>query len=371
MRFINPSHETLLINNQITIVPYLEKMAGNDEKDIQPLLDELISETSSHSEILDSMKTMKTLIGKHPNLYQEVIINQSEKVLKTSETIILNYLSDYPDKASVDQLIILLQFLHNLCVGQKEFCKQMWLRLESSLLRLLSFNSGSNLTNVLSAVVLQMLKHDCAPVNDTETMVSIVKALLDTLMTDDEIPFPLIVIQELIRNQIQYSIGATYLHLDLQHKLMLLDVIAEEPLQTIPKRLVEFLASSFKDQAAILMTVMKQDNITNPSETIRILKLIGTYSHSKEFIQLLQADKSLLIDAVYLLRMVHDSGKSNPHHMFGTVKNITEVGNVEKMESDPVFGFKRDLIRLIGNLCHEHTSNQDQVFYTIFLCKRE
>jgi len=59
--------------------------------------------------------------------------------------------------------------------------------------------------------------------------------------------------------------------------------------------------------------------------------------------------------------MVHESGKSNPDHMFGTVKSITEVGNTEKMESDPVFGFKRDLIRLIGNLCHEKRENQDQV----------
>ena len=27
----------------------------------------------------------------------------------------------------------------------------------------------------------------------------------------------------------------------------------------------------------------------------------------------------------------------------------------------PIFGFKKDLIRLIGNICHEHRVNQDKV----------
>ena len=40
---------------------------------------------------------------------------------------------------------------------------------------------------------------------------------------------------------------------------------------------------------------------------------------------------------------------------------MAEILNKEKMESDPVFGFKRDLIRLVGNLCHDHTANQNQV----------
>ena len=29
--------------------------------------------------------------------------------------------------------------------------------------------------------------------------------------------------------------------------------------------------------------------------------------------------------------------------------------------SDPVFGFKRDLIQLVGNLCHSNKQNQDLV----------
>ena len=39
--------------------------------------------------------------------------------------------------------------------------------------------------------------------------------------------------------------------------------------------------------------------------------------------------------------------------------------------TDPVFGFKRDLIQLVGNLCHSNKQNQDLVsFGTLILGNR-
>ena len=111
----------------------------------------------------------------------------------------------------------------------------------------------------------------------------------------------------------------------------------------------------------ILMTVVKNHEVADPSEVSRILSILGTYSYTTTLIPLLQRDKSLLIDAVYLLRMVHDAGKYNPNCIFASIKDMNEIADKEKMENDPVFGFKRDLIRLVGNMCHKHKSNQDQV----------
>lgn len=332
-----------------------------DKLQIQQFVDQVNSEDTSHSKIVDSMKITKKVIGKQPDVYQNVVIKHSVNVLNTCQNIISNYINEHRDAVNIEELINVFQFLHNLCVGQKEFSKEMWLRLETSIFELLNSDKHSKLTNVLSAIVLQMLKHNCVRLKNTDAMAVILNSMLAALVTDDSAHFPLIVIQELIQNQPDFSLNLTYQHLKLQHKLLLLDIIAEQNLKELPAQVVEFLAACFKEQASILMTVMNQKSTTNPSETIRVLKLIGTYSHSNEFIHTLQADKSLLIDAVYLLRMVHESGKSNPDHIFGTVKSITEVGNTEKMESDPVFGFKRDLIRLIGNLCHEKRENQDQV----------
>ena len=109
------------------------------------------------------------------------------------------------------------------------------------------------------------------------------------------------------------------------------------------------------------MTILEERDAAEPREMSKILNILGCISHLDEFRSVLQNDKSLLIDAVYLLRMIHDVGKDNKFNMFSSVKNMAEIANKEKMESDPVFGFKRDLIRIIGNLCYEHETNQRQV----------
>jgi len=229
-----------------------------DKLQIQQLVDQVNSEDMSHSEIVDSMKLTKKVIGKQPDVYQNLILNHSVNVLKTCENIISNYINDHGDAVNIEGLINVFQFLHNLCVGQKEFSKETWLRLETSILKLLNSEKDSKLTNVLSAIVLQMLKHNCASLKNTDTMAVILKSMLAALVTDDSAHFPLIVIQELIQNQPDFSLNWTYQHLEQQHKLLLLDIIAEQNLKELPTPVVEFLAACFKEQASILMTVMNQ-----------------------------------------------------------------------------------------------------------------
>ena len=45
---------------------------------------------------------------------------------------------------------------------------------------------------------------------------------------------------------------------------------------------------------------------------------------------------------------------------FRPIRKLSEVNKAE-MEVNPVFGFKRDLVRLIGNMCMGHRKNQDTV----------
>ena len=238
----------------------------------------------------------------------------------------------------------------------------MWLRFESSILALLDSETDPKLRNVLSAIVLQAIKHDDAFARNSNRTTKVVKMLLEIVVSDkEELQFPVLVIQELLRNQYQFSIETAYENIEPPQRLALLDILAEENVQSLDERIINFLIGAFKRQATVLMTVLKGEHVVQPNEMLRFLKLLSSFSHTAEFMNLLQSDKSFLIDSVYLLRMVHDVGKDNPNHIFSIVKNMRELENKEKMESDPVFGFKRDLIRLIGNLCHEHKENQDQV----------
>ena len=45
---------------------------------------------------------------------------------------------------------------------------------------------------------------------------------------------------------------------------------------------------------------------------------------------------------------------------FRPVTKLSEVSETA-IEANPVFGFKRDLVRLIGNMCWRHKKNQDTV----------
>ena len=98
----------------------------------------------------------------------------------------------------------------------------------------------------------------------------------------------------------------------------------------------------------------------DPAEVLRLLSLLTAISADVEKLKFLQEDKSLLIDSLYLIRMMNDMGKSEEDNMFKPVRKMADL-NKEETVSNPVYGFKRDLIRLLGNLCWKHKENQDQV----------
>ena len=120
------------------------------------------------------------------------------------------------------------------------------------------------------------------------------------------------------------------------------------------------LVKCFKTRNQILMTTYAKDSIC-PLEETKLLLLICKASTQDRFQSLLQSDKSLLIDAVYLLRMIHETEKSN-----GSLHQAFETGS--ETEHSPVDGFKCNLIRLIGNLCYGNKSNQDEVKILIVQC---
>lgn len=338
-------------------------MEDCDEVSVKGLLEVIKSKDSDLTETIASMKSLRMLVGQQPGHYQEAVLSEENAILISSQKIIDAYNRKKGDIVPIQQFCILWQFLHNLCVGQSSFCQKMWLHFEQTILTLVDSEVDAKLRNVLSAILLQVIKNDGSFASNAQRTNNTAKLLLEAIVNDQEgvLQFPLLVIQELLRNQTEFSIESTYGYLDYRQRFVLLDIIAEEKIQSLDKRYVQFLADTFKSQSTILMTVLKREEVAEPSEVSKILSILGNFSHISECMPLLQNDKSLLIDAVYLLRMVHDAGKENKDHLFSTVKNLTEMADREKMESDPVFGFKRDLIRLIGNLCYKHKENQDQV----------
>merc|ERR1739838_575204 len=78
--------------------------------------------------------------------------------------------------------------------------------------------------------------------------------------------------------------------------------------------------------------------------------LLNTYF--KDLVCPIETSKLLLIVTIFLLKMMHDTEKSN-----GSLhKKDSEI-----IEDSPINGFKCNLVRLIGNLTYRNKANQDEV----------
>ncbi|KAG8327325.1 Ataxin-10 [Homalodisca vitripennis] len=62
-----------------------------------------------------------------------------------------------------------------------------------------------------------------------------------------------------------------------------------------------------------------------------------------------------LLPAV-LLKSIHMAGKEQ-NNCFSTVPKLSEAD--DKLQNHPAFGFKANLVRVLGNLCWKHKENQD------------
>lgn len=62
-----------------------------------------------------------------------------------------------------------------------------------------------------------------------------------------------------------------------------------------------------------------------------------------------------------LLEQVHAIGKASKN-IFSSAQNFSSFsGDEDSSSHSPVISFKAHLIRLIGNLCHSNTNNQNKV----------
>ncbi|XP_050414628.2 ataxin-10 isoform X2 [Patella vulgata] len=92
---------------------------------------------------------------------------------------------------------------------------------------------------------------------------------------------------------------------------------------------------------------------------VKMIEVLGLATSSlPEVYTDLQTDTQLLLNAINLLKSVDEIGKKGTNH-FNAVDKMSELENVDS--NHPVYGLKRDLIRLIANMVNKHKDNQDKV----------
>ncbi|XP_051160897.1 ataxin-10 [Leptopilina boulardi] len=176
-----------------------------------------------------------------------------------------------------------------------------------------------------------------------------------------------------------------YDNLLIDDRLFILEIINENLLNEIYKNIsidmTKLIAGKFKRKSdLILKTVDTYLDGMQPMEVMILLNILGILSSktNSNYSIFLREDKSLLINALYLLKSIHMVGRES-NNFFTPLQKLSEIAitnnqgtsdlkneNSDKSENQnfqthPAYGFKAGLVRLIGNLVFENENNQNLV----------
>ena len=328
--------------------------------------------------------TLKSEVGKQTVDYEIVIeclrsLRNAVAGVKSNQEIVMtdlhlnfdiwNYLSDLIQnmKSNSDHLVTtlrcFLQLIGNLLVGQTGYQKKTFSPLTNVLAKLFSETSDQKSLNFACMIILTLQKN-CddlkAQVEDYHKELS---AFLPRIKQIAE--------QESMTN------NSDFVHLCFGSFLDNPDFLAyitsnervslvPEYSKPVPLSIVTLLSTDFTYLTDILLTTnMGSVEQLDPSSILALTQLLADCSGQDLYRKCLQDHKSLVLNTLYLLKMVHQAGKEGSESM----KVLGKLSDVEKRESgdkdyireSPTFGFKENLIQLLTNLVWDHTENKTTV----------
>lgn len=106
-------------------------------------------------------------------------------------------------------------------------------------------------------------------------------------------------------------------------KSIFLDILAELK-ESLCHVVSSFLADTFKSKSKMLFNLNATSEESDAVEVSKLISCLGIASSFEETQQLaeLQKDKSLLIDALYLLKIVHQVGRSDKESSWAPSKEF-------------------------------------------------
>lgn len=128
---------------------------------------------------------------------------------------------------------------------------------------------------------------------------------------------------------------------------------------------LQILCAEFVRNSDIIFATSANDHDSEESRKeslvlVRLLRLLCVATSDYCVYGELRNNHHVLVTAVKLLQRIHVLGKTGDN-VFTACPKLADLPVDGADNSHPVNGFKRDLIRLIGNLCYQHRENQDKV----------
>ena len=272
---------------------------------------------------------------------------------------------DFPIKKFLKKIIPLLkhedeltrrlswQTLHNLCAANSHYIQETMEELSMPFIVERLTSEVSKTSNVIFALILLNYKN-CE--SNVEVSLDLLK-VTTTKVSENDYDFAVLLLKHILIN---INVENHMDNLDSSQRVTIFDLVQNiQENDELNEHLLNLVVKEFKKKSGNLLMTFNKNEI-DPVESSKLLEILSKSSSNEVLQKVLQKDMSLLIDVLYVLRMMHDAGKS------GEIPNLKPVTSMETIDAkidteSPAYGFKCNLIRLIGNLSHKHKENQDQV----------
>lgn len=285
-------------------------------------------------------------------------LSHETSVLQDVCSAINAVLSMHKSEESIVCLRVGVQFLGNFIVNNVENQKEVWSQCSSLLRSLLLFEDTK--LNDYCAMVLYNIVLGNPEIKEEIVSTDCVKAVCCIGMQGSE--FALYLMEQLICQE--GTLEKIYGPSIPEHRLFILEVIdmtlKSESIK-LPASVFHFLSSEFiQTSDKILKTVNTVDiDDIEPEEVVKLLEVFAHASRDERYLVILQDDTSLFVTCAYLLKSMHEIGKSE-NNCFSAIQKLSTVTSIEpELKQHPAYGFKASLISVLGNLCWKHSKNQD------------
>lgn len=150
-----------------------------------------------------------------------------------------------------------------------------------------------------------------------------------------------------------------YATLPSSYKLDILHFLLIDQRDNVPTECLNCLANRFIASGNVVFQVSTCTNSVI-EEVALTLEILAHLSSLEKCLTHLSGNKDLLINAGVLLINAHRLGQTSDS-AFKPVQKMADLHNPENLRTNPVFGFKAHLIKLIGNLCWKNKVMQNLV----------
>ena len=307
-------------------------------------------------------------------------VENQEAVLRSSAIPAVRQLLRYllETMSLEEQYLVLLrcciQFLTNLASGHEAGQRAVWRDIIHDLIHPLLCVPDGKLTQYSCMLLKTVLECSDNIISFAETVDASesMEAVLAACSEESDHDFCL----QLVKLMLQSSVITSSLFdkLSISSQILLLHIAGAcvssesreqhpEADNTISDSTLSCFAQKFKSTAHCILALAMKDadkEDQNPQLVMSLLDVLCAASAETDLQPCLHEMDFVLETSLGLLDMVEQVGRSSDN-AFSVRQDGAGTGDDASIAAEPGYGFKRNLVQLIGNMCFRHRGNQDRV----------